>query len=482
MNDRLFVRYATVCCVLIASYLLTPPDHVIQIIWQVGVGWFAAICAIVVVWQRKLPSPWPWYFFAVGIFLNSSGIPMEVISKKYLGFGPDDYPTLADAFWLSLYPALAIGMAFLVRQRASTHDWSTLVDAAIITVGLSLLSWVFLISDLTLRSDLTTYGHIVVVAYPVGDLAVLGILVRLLLQGGRKTSVLLISASITVFLMGDLTWAFVNRIGYPFDGMPRMFLEMVFLSAFALLGAAAIHPSAREASYPLPPRPPGISPSFLVVLAITSLIPPALLLYQAFSGVISNAYAIGFSTVVLFLLVLLRVVGLLRNIEIQALKLNALSRMDELTGLPNRRTIFQELPLALERARRDNTPIVVAMIDLDKFKLFNDTYGHPAGDKLLKGAATAWSEKLRTVDLLARYGGEEFIALLPSTNEEDAVKVLDRLRPGTPADQTFSAGIASWNRLETPEELVMRADQALYRAKERGRNCSVRASEVIPAT
>jgi diguanylate cyclase (GGDEF)-like protein len=207
-----------------------------------------------------------------------------------------------------------------------------------------------------------------------------------------------------------------------------------------------------------------------------------LLLYQSYNGDITNAYAIGFSTVVLFLLVVLRVVGLLRNIEIQALKLNVLSRMDELTGLPNRRTIFQELPLALERARRDNTPIVVAMIDLDKFKLFNDTYGHPAGDKLLKGAASAWSEKLRTVDLLARYGGEEFIALLPNTNEEDAVRVLERLRPGTPADQTFSAGIASWNRLETPEELVMRADQALYRAKERGRNCSVRASEVIPAT
>lgn len=482
MNDRLLVYYGFTCAILIVSYLLTPPDHIIQIFWQVGLGWLVTAFAIVSVVRRKLERPWPWLFFIAGIFLNSSGIAVEILSRAYFGFGPDEYPTLADVFWLCLYPSVAIGMASLVRYRASTNDWSTLVDAAVITVGLSVLSWVFLISDLTQRSDLTTYGHIVIVAYPVGDLAVLGILVRLLLQGGRTASILLIAASISLFLLGDLTWAFVNRIDYPLAGLPRMLLEMVFLCAFAVLGAAVIHPGVREATYPLPPGPPGISLAFLVVLATTSLIPPAVLLYQAYTGVISNAFAIGISTVILFLLVLLRVVGLLRNIEVQALKLNALSRMDELTGLPNRRTLFQELPLALERARRDNTHLVVVVIDLDNFKLFNDTYGHPAGDKLLKSAATAWSGKLRTVDLLARYGGEEFVALLPSTSEEDAVRALERLRPDTPAAQTFSAGIACWNRFETPEELVMRADQALYRAKQLGRNCSVRASDMKAAT
>jgi diguanylate cyclase (GGDEF)-like protein len=167
-------------------------------------------------------------------------------------------------------------------------------------------------------------------------------------------------------------------------------------------------------------------------------------------------------------------------VEHQALQLRALSRADELTGLPNRRAWSDELPAAIERARRDKTPVSVAMIDLDHFKRFNDTHGHPAGDQLLVRVALVWRNGLRVFDQLARYGGEEFIALLPRTDATQATQIVERLRATTPLNQTFSAGIATWNETESADELIGRADRALYQAKAWGRNRTVVATDPRP--
>jgi diguanylate cyclase (GGDEF)-like protein len=150
--------------------------------------------------------------------------------------------------------------------------------------------------------------------------------------------------------------------------------------------------------------------------------------------------------------------------------LEDLAYRDELTELPNRRAWAADLPRAIERARRDGAPLSIAMLDLDHFKRFNDEFGHPAGDRLLKGATAAWRSCLREVDHLARYGGEEFIVLLPGADAAQAATVLDRLRVETPAGQSFSAGVASWDGTETSQELVDRADRALYVAKATGRD------------
>jgi diguanylate cyclase len=159
-----------------------------------------------------------------------------------------------------------------------------------------------------------------------------------------------------------------------------------------------------------------------------------------------------------------------REVERQAAQLREMARRDELTGLPNRRTWNEELPRALEAARRDGRPLTVAVLDLDHFKRFNDRYGHPAGDRLLKEASAAWHGTLRAADLLARYGGEEFVVLLPDADAGEARRVLERALGATPHEQTFSAGLAVWDRAETPDQLLQRADKALYEAKAAGRN------------
>ena len=154
-------------------------------------------------------------------------------------------------------------------------------------------------------------------------------------------------------------------------------------------------------------------------------------------------------------------------------QLDALAHTDGLTGIVNRRGLDEQLPVEIARAERLGYPFTVVMLDLDHFKRFNDRRGHGAGDKLLRGAAQAWRGQLRPTDLLARYGGEEFTLVLPACDAEQAVQLVDRLRPLTPELQTFSAGIALRLPGETGDDLLLRADAALLAAKRGGRNRSV---------
>ncbi|HET7772461.1 MAG TPA: GGDEF domain-containing protein, partial [Burkholderiaceae bacterium] len=143
-------------------------------------------------------------------------------------------------------------------------------------------------------------------------------------------------------------------------------------------------------------------------------------------------------------------------------RLEALARTDPLTRLPNRRAFEERLALEIHRAERSGGPLCLAIIDLDRFKQFNDTHGHPSGDALLKEAADAWRLHLRPADLLARFGGEEFIVLLPDCALHDAQQMLLRVQQATPQGQTFSAGVTAWRRGDDAARMLERADRALY--------------------
>jgi diguanylate cyclase (GGDEF)-like protein/PAS domain S-box-containing protein len=157
-------------------------------------------------------------------------------------------------------------------------------------------------------------------------------------------------------------------------------------------------------------------------------------------------------------------------------RVEAIARTDELTGLANRRAWDEELRRELGRAARHGHALCVVVIDLDHFKRFNDERGHQAGDALLREAAIAWRMRIRVTDLIARYGGEEFAVLLPDCPPHEAIGILKRLRASTPEGQTCSAGVAYWDRSESPEDLVGRADAALYEAKRAGRDRIITAT------
>lgn len=161
---------------------------------------------------------------------------------------------------------------------------------------------------------------------------------------------------------------------------------------------------------------------------------------------------------------------------------------DSLTGVYNRRGMFQLGEYEFERARRINRPFSVMMFDLDHFKQVNDKYGHKAGDQVLQYLARRCHQNSRSTDLISRYGGEEFIILLPETNYETAYIIAERLRQSimnqpfvTDAGHlkvTISAGVAEANIADTLTNLIEKADNALYKAKHNGRNCVVVSGKI----
>ena len=153
---------------------------------------------------------------------------------------------------------------------------------------------------------------------------------------------------------------------------------------------------------------------------------------------------------------------------------------DHLTGLWNRRMILNALDPEVNRAARGNQAIAVALADIDHFKRINDTHGHGAGDEVLKGVADRMRSALRSYDAIGRYGGEEFLLVLPNCESTAAVDVVERARSAVTAkpleagetalDVTISAGVAWATGKVEAAALIQAADEALYRAKEAGRN------------
>jgi diguanylate cyclase (GGDEF)-like protein len=144
-----------------------------------------------------------------------------------------------------------------------------------------------------------------------------------------------------------------------------------------------------------------------------------------------------------------------------------LATHDPLTSVANRRGWDERVAVELGRAQRTGESLCIAVIDLDKLKLVNDNQGHAAGDRMLVASAQAWSLAIRDVDLLARLGGDEFALLLPNCGQAAASEVVERMRAATPNPHEFSAGIATWDHVQSATKLLGRADQALYRAKAR---------------
>ena len=186
--------------------------------------------------------------------------------------------------------------------------------------------------------------------------------------------------------------------------------------------------------------------------------------------------------------------GFDRTSDVQLLidELCALTLSDGLTGLGNRRFFDQRLEYEVQRVHRDYAPCSLLLADLDLFKSINDRYGHDAGDRALKATALALQVTLRQTDIICRFGGEEFAAILPATGIAEAIRAAERLRQAVdrlplafadePTPLSISIGVSALfpTMDKTGRQLVKEADQALYLAKEKGRN-RVELSETPPA-
>lgn len=187
--------------------------------------------------------------------------------------------------------------------------------------------------------------------------------------------------------------------------------------------------------------------------------------------------------IILLILMIIYVVArsFIKDLKLAENKLITMATRDFLTGLINRREMYRRMEEELQRARRNGTPFSVFMLDLDHFKKVNDVHGHSTGDLVLQSVAAEMQQAVRLYDLCGRYGGEEFLVALPDTDLAAAAATAERLRlaianriialaGGATLQITASIGVASLEQSETIDQLISRADDAMYLAKQQGRN------------
>jgi len=182
----------------------------------------------------------------------------------------------------------------------------------------------------------------------------------------------------------------------------------------------------------------------------------------------------------------------IKNLEKELTTLSEQVRIDQLTGVLNRRGLDEALAREVSRVERSGGNLCVALLDIDNFKRLNDTYGHEVGDDALKHLATVVSETVRPTDIVTRFGGEEFVVLLPSTMLDDALTTMVRLQRALTKrffmgnnNQmliTFSAGVAMYKQGEDQATVLHRADQAMYLAKKTGKNKTMTENDLMVTT
>src|SRR6266542_4051009 len=297
---------------LCAAYYLAPPTPANLVVWPV-IGLSSAAAIVVGArWHRPTPAV-AWYLLAGALVSLTTGDTLYNVRVRLLHSG-QVFPSLVDLWYLLTYPMLILGLVLLIRRRSPGRDIPSLIDAAIITIGVGLLSWVFLIAPYVHARELSLAQRLVSIAYPLGDVLVLAVATRLAIGTGRRhpawwlvaTSILAVLVADSLFLFRELndTW----EVGGPVD--------IGWIAFFVGWGAAALHPSMTELSK-AEPTTMRMSRSRLLLVAVAALLAPTVLLIQAARGAPVDTTLLAVVTAALFLLSMARMRGLTTELHAQ---------------------------------------------------------------------------------------------------------------------------------------------------------------------
>ncbi|MER6395348.1 EAL domain-containing protein [Kitasatospora sp. NPDC001603] len=299
-RQRLMVCYLSWMVLFTCIYYSNPTQ---RIIWWTGIG-LGGVAAIVVGVHLNRPAHRLfWYLLALANLSFTAGEVVQVIQMQFLHLG-SPFPSVADGFYLAEYLLYAAGVLGFIRWRTAHQDRASLLDALILTMGLALLAWIYLILPYARNPDLSWFQKAVSIAYPLGDVVVLALLLRLLVpRGGGSRALQLLTVGTVGLLISDILYGLIVLHGNWRIGSP---VDLGWAAFYTAWGAAALHPSMVELTKPVPTQQVDLGRGRLALLAAASLVAPTILIVESINGNTHNAGVIGAFSALLFLLVLAR--------------------------------------------------------------------------------------------------------------------------------------------------------------------------------
>ena len=392
--------------------------------------------------------------FAVG--LSSWAVGEILFDFAYAGNPP--YPSAADAFYLLFYPACYVGIAVLVRHRLSEFSPMVWFDGAMAAIAAAALGSAVLFEIVLTHTDGSTSVIVTNLAYPLGDVLLLSAVAGVFALTGWKPDRTwgLIGASLFAATIADGIFVYQTAVGTYAEGS---ILDALWPASMLLLAAAVWQPP-RHVDVPLAGRP------LLATSLVCAAAGLAILVFDHFEPL--NLLAIGLAATTLVAVAVRLVLTFRENRRVLAL-LRTRTVTDALTGLGNRRQLVDDLARVLAAGERAE-PRLLVIYDLDGFKLYNDTFGHPAGDALLARLAGALARVVAPYGGCYRLGGDEFCVLADVAPEEEeafleqTVIALSESGVGFEVTSSFGAVHLPQEASNWTEALRV-ADQRLYAQK-----------------
>ena len=470
-RNHIWLAWLGLAAVMTIAYFAVPNTPESKLVLYNGLGLMSVVSVLVGIRMNDATPREPWLWFAAGLtsFLTADVLfyVLELVSPE----GPP-FPSIADPFYLLMYPLMIVGLTKMVRAvRSQDHgDAATFIDAAVVGIAMFGALWVLFVDTVFETEVNTTAALLTQLAYPVMDVALLAVAARLAVTMQLKhPPFALILVGLGSLAVADTAYGIYNANG---EFQTGLFIDAFWLAFYTLFAAAALHPGVRSPGQ-APTSENKLTARQLIIMFIATLGVP---LIDLFWGSPADRVVTIVASAMLFLLILIRVFGLMQTIQVGQEKLRYDAGHDSLTGLPNRTLFSDRIAAALEQSDDD---VAVLFVDLDDFKNINDSLGHAAGDTLLAQVADRLVSCVGRDDTVARFGGDEFAVLLTDGTSRRNVAATARRALETIHDPidlgarnvraSASVGIATSEHTRDAESLLRNADVAMYLSKMRGK-------------